>query len=58
LRCRYGDGYVLKDIWVEGSDLGYETATAEGERHMAKRDSSPSEERVAGKKTVDTSAKR
>jgi hypothetical protein len=52
----YNDGYVLKDIWVEGSDTGYESVAYEGERHMAKRDSSPTEQRVAVK--VDTSAKR
>src|SRR4051794_18361262 len=55
---RYGDGYLLKDIWVEGSDRGYETAAAEGERHMAKHDSSPTEQRLAANKKGETAAKR
>ena len=33
---RYGNTYVLKNIWVEGSDSGAETSAAEGERHAAK----------------------
>jgi hypothetical protein len=44
---RYGDAYVLKDVYVEGSDTGAESVSAEGERHMAKRSSSPTEHRIA-----------
>src|SRR5262249_32066463 len=52
---RYGSEYVLKNIWVEGSDIGYVTASAEGERHVSKRGDSPGEERVAARKKADTS---
>jgi hypothetical protein len=46
---RYGDGYVLKDIWVEGSNSGAETTAVEGERHV-KKQGSESEHRVAAQK--------
>ena len=55
---RYGDGYVLKDIWLEGSDSGAETIEVEGERHAAKHHDSDGEERVAARKKADTSSKR
>jgi hypothetical protein len=45
---RDGDGYALKDVWVEGSDMGYEAVHAEGERHAAKIGDSKDEQRVAG----------
>jgi hypothetical protein len=46
---RYGDRYVLKNIWVAGSDSGEETMAAEGERHAAKA-GAKSEQRVPGRK--------
>jgi hypothetical protein len=46
----FGDEYVLKDIWVEGSDTGAETTAAEGERHAAKHHRSESEQRVEARK--------
>jgi hypothetical protein len=46
---RYGDGYVLKDIWVEGSSTGAQSVAVEGERHVAKLGSA-SEQRVAAQK--------
>ncbi len=55
---RYGDGYVLKSIWLAGSNEGAETLTVEGERHMAKRHSLDGEQRIAGRKKVDTSKNR
>jgi hypothetical protein len=55
---RYGDGYVLKNVWVEGSDMGYETIRTEGERHAAKRGDSKGEQRVAGHKKSNTSKSR
>jgi hypothetical protein len=55
---RYGDSYVLKSVWVEGSDMGYETIGAEGERHAAKRGAAQGEQRVAGHKKSDTSKSR
>jgi hypothetical protein len=54
---RYGDGYVLKDVWLEGSNIGVETVAAEGERHLAKRGSA-SEEHVAARKKAQTSTAR
>ena len=52
---RYGDGYVLKSIQVEGSDIGYVTIPVEGERHVTKRGSANGVQRVAAKKKADTS---
>jgi hypothetical protein len=48
---RYGDGYVLKDIWIDGENTGAETLAAEGERHhMKKHPGAAAEQRVAGTK--------
>jgi hypothetical protein len=55
---RYGDGYVLKDVWVEGSDMGYEARSAEGERHAAKHGDSKNEQRVSGHRKSGTSSSR
>jgi len=52
---RYGNGYVLKNIWLEGSDFGYITQAAEGERHVSKRGESASEQRVAARKKANAS---
>jgi hypothetical protein len=51
---RYGDGYVLKDIWMEGSTTGAEAMRAEAERHVAKHADAKSNYRVAALR-VDTS---
>jgi hypothetical protein len=51
---RYGNTYVLKTIWVEGSDSGAETTQAEAELHAAKRSSAKSEQRVAARKRSGT----
>ena len=50
----YGDTYVLKDIWVAGSDTGAETLAAEGERHAVKQYGSATEERVQARKRAHT----
>lgn len=55
---RYGDGYVLKDIWLAGSSDGAETTAVEGERHAAKHHGSEGEQRVAARKKLDTSKNR
>jgi hypothetical protein len=55
---RYGDGYVLKDIWLEGSTDGAETIAVEGERHAAKHRGPEGEQRVAARKKLDTSKDR
>jgi hypothetical protein len=55
---RYGDGYVLKDIWLAGSRDGAETIAAEGERHAAKHSGPEAEQRVAARKKVATSKSR
>jgi hypothetical protein len=47
---RYDTGYVLKNIWVAGSNGGYVTDLALGERHLAKQGDSPREHRVAAEK--------
>jgi hypothetical protein len=44
---RYGNTYVLKNIWVDGSDSGAKTMPIEGERHAAKHPGAKSEQRVA-----------
>jgi hypothetical protein len=36
---RYGDRYVLTEIWIEGSKEGAETLSVEAEHHLAKSDS-------------------
>ena len=55
---RYGDAYILKNIWLEGSGIGAEALPQEGERHVAKHGSSATEQRVAARKTSSTAAKR
>ena len=55
---RYGDRYVLKDIWVDGSKTGAETTTVEAERHAAKRHALESEQRVEARKKWDTAGNR
>jgi hypothetical protein len=52
---KFGDKYVLKDIWVEGSTSGAESLAAEAERHMAKNGKSKSEQRVAARRKSTTS---
>lgn len=44
---RYGEEYVLKDIFVEGSATGAESIVGEAERHASKRGESKSEHRVS-----------
>ena len=54
----YGNAYVLKNIYEEGSDSGVETMAAEGERHMMKRSGSPTEHHIAAaRKSRTTKAK-
>lgn len=55
---RYGDGYVLKDIWVEGETSGAEAVAAHGERHVSKLDGAATERRVAARKTTKTTSTR
>jgi hypothetical protein len=47
---RYGDTYVLKSVWVDGSNTGAESVAAEGERHATKTHGAESEQRVAARK--------
>jgi hypothetical protein len=49
---RYGDAYVLKDVWMEGNRIGAETVAVEGEKHMAKQADASTEHRVAARKTA------
>jgi hypothetical protein len=55
---RFGNSYVLKDIWVEGSDTGVETMPVEGERHAAKASGAKSEQRIAARRKSATAAGR
>jgi hypothetical protein len=55
---RYGDRYVLKDIWEAGSMDGAETVSVEGERHLAKSQDAAGEERVATHKKAHASTAR
>ena len=53
---RYGgSNYVLKNIWVEGSNSGVETTPVEGERHAAKHPGEKGEQRVAARKKSNRS---
>jgi hypothetical protein len=52
---RYGNGLVLKDVWVEGSNIGSESVAAEAELHMAKHGDSQGEQRVAARRKSNTS---
>lgn len=49
---RYGGQYVLKNIWTMGSDVGYVTENALGERHISKHATLSTESRVAARKTA------
>ena len=51
---RYGNTYVLKSIWVEGSTSGVETVSGEGERHAAKTTGTKAEQRVAARRKSGT----
>ena len=51
---RYGEGYVLKNIWVEGSEIGAEATTVEAERHVAKRHALEGEQRIEARQQTDT----
>jgi hypothetical protein len=55
---RFGDGYVLKDIWLDGSNSGAETIPVEGERHAAKHRGPVGEQRVVAQKKTDTARNR
>jgi hypothetical protein len=52
---RYGQGYVLKSVWEEGSSEGVETVVVEAERHHVKNGGTPTEHRVAGHKNAKAS---
>jgi hypothetical protein len=54
---RFGDGYVLKNVWIEGSNEGVTITTAEGEKHAAKLQAQ-GEQHVAGRKKAAASANR
>ena len=51
---RYGDAYVLKNVYMVGSDIGVEAVAAEGERHIAKKSAPASEQRIAATKKSPT----
>ena len=49
---RYGQGYVLKSVWEEGSSDGIQTVVAEAERHHVKHGGNVSETRISAKKNA------
>ena len=55
---RYGDGYVLKDIWVAGIDQRRRNDRGRGRTARSKERSAPGEHRVAARKKVDASKNR
>jgi hypothetical protein len=54
---RFGNGYVLKQIWIEGSKEGAETLTVEAEHHVAKSDAQ-GDQHLAARKKSDTAKNR
>jgi hypothetical protein len=52
---RYGQGYVLKSVWEEGSSDGIQTLVAEAERHHVKHGGSVTETRVTARKPAKAS---
>jgi hypothetical protein len=48
---RYGDGYLLNEIWVAGTNEGATAVAAEPEKHMAKNRDSKGEQRVAARRS-------
>jgi hypothetical protein len=55
---RYGQGYVLHNVWVAGSSTGVESTIAEAEKHHAKHGGPTGEARVEARKKVQTSERR
>ena len=55
---RYGDGYVLKDIWLEGSTEGAEVIAVHGEKRATKHDAPATEQRVGATKKTETAKNR
>jgi hypothetical protein len=53
---RYGNGYVLKDIWMEGSNTGAETVSSEAERRVSKAADARGEHRIAARKKTGTAS--
>ena len=49
---RYGDGYLLKEIWVAGSNAGATTMATEREKHLAKHHAPAADQRVAARKVA------
>ena len=47
---RYGNGYVLKDVWMQGSTTGAEAIAAEAEKHAAARGETATDYRVSALK--------
>ena len=48
---RYGQGYVLKSVWEEGSNEGVQTVVQEAERHHVKGGGTVTETRISAKHT-------
>jgi hypothetical protein len=55
---RFGNVYVLKSVWVEGSSEGATIILAEGEKHAARQQGVQGEAHVAGRKKSAASTNR
>jgi hypothetical protein len=53
---RYGDRYVLKNVWVAGSDIGYATENALAAQTISSQSDAPTEARVEAHKTAKKKA--
>jgi hypothetical protein len=49
---KYGNGYVLKNVFAAGSEIGYAAENALGGRRIAKGGGTPTEARVDARKTA------
>jgi len=49
---RLGNRHILRNIWTAGSNVGYVTENALGERRLAKHGGTAGESRVAARKTA------
>ena len=47
--ARYNNSYVLKNIWLEGSEVGYASELGVAERHLSRTGASQTEQRVAAR---------
>jgi len=49
---RFGNGYILKSVWVAGSTVGYQLNVRAAERRLARTNEAPNEVRVSAHLTA------